>query len=242
MAKKKKRKKKTPDAAPSEKARDQSARAARKAAARRERERQMRAYRRGRFLRRAAIGTLAVGAVAAIVVIVILNTRESGQRREEALAIAAQIGCQEVEEQPDEGRAHSDQPEPFSNVPATSGPHSASPLPSDVSVYEDPFDLSLEWRAVHNLEHGWVIMYYQPDGDDALGGEILSALTDLAEREEEVMLAPYPSLPQGESLVLTAWNRAQRCLVDGTADETVTVVEAFIDQFRNAGEAPEPAA
>ncbi len=242
MAKKKRKKRERRAAPPPQDTQKPSARSERKEAARRERERQIRLYRRRRLLKRAALVGLVLGAIAAIVIPLVLSARESSRRREEAQVIAGRIGCGDVEEQPDEGRAHSQQPQPFGSVPATSGSHSAQTLPSEISVYDDPFDLSLEWRAVHNLEHGWVFMYYQPEGDGALPQEIVDALADLAEAEDEVGLAPYPNLPEGENLVFVSWTRAQRCDVSGGADDVVTVAESYIDEFRNSGLAPESAA
>ncbi|HEX6208203.1 MAG TPA: DUF3105 domain-containing protein, partial [Actinomycetota bacterium] len=142
----------------------------------------------------------------------------------------------------DEGAGHVDQPPQYQNVPATSGPHFTQWLPPGERVYDVPFDPAFEFRAVHNLEHGYIIMYYEQDGERALDPGIVEDLQTLARSQPKVMIAPYPNLQEDENLVLVAWNRAQRCDVSGaSAGDVREVAEYFMDQFRgNGGEAPEP--
>ena len=240
MAKKKKRKKR-PSAGPGPQQEGQrtSARAERKEAARLERERRIRAIRRRRYLRRGIIGLVVLGAIGGITAFVLINNARESERREEAAALASTVGCQPANEDvPDEGAAHVPQPQPYQNVPASSGPHNASPLPPDVGFYDQPFDPTFEFRAVHNLEHGYVLMYYEQEGDNALPDDVAGDLRGLAESEEEVIMAPYPNLQEDENLVLVAWNTEQRCDVEGDAGDVRAVAGSFIDTYRN-GPAPE---
>jgi hypothetical protein len=161
--------------------------------------------------------------------------------REDSTALAATVGCQPVNEDvPDEGVAHVPQPPTNQNVPASSGPHNPSPLPPDIGFYDQPFDPTFEFRAVHNLEHGYVLIYYEQESENALPDEVVGELRDLAESEEEVIMAPYPNLKEDENLVLIAWTTEQRCDVEGETDDVRAVAESFIDTYRN-GPAPEPA-
>lgn len=242
MAKKKKRKRRSaPRAAPDQQGQQTSARAERKEAARLERERRIRAIRRRRILRRAGIIGLVLAVVGGVTAFVLVQNAQESERREEAEAIATSIGCSPVDESvPDEGAAHVQQPPTYQNVPASSGSHSPAPLPAEVSVYDQPFDPTFEFRAVHNLEHGYVLMYYRQGGDGALSEDAVGELRGLAEAEEEVIMAPYPSFPGEENLVLVAWNTEQRCQVDGDPGDVRTVAESFIDAYRN-GPAPESA-
>lgn len=245
MAKKKKRKKRAPSSPAGTPDQPASNRAARKEAARRERERAIRAYKRRRLLRRSLIGGLVLALVAGGGVLIWSNVRQSSQAREEINALAEQVGCGDVEQAdgPDGTQFdHVEQPPQYETTPASYGPHFTGTLDPGVSVYDVPFDPAFEFRAVHNLEHGYVIMYYRQEGESALPENVLTRLTDLAERENEVILAPHPTLADDENLVLVAWNRIRRCDVTGEAGTVQDVAEGFIEEFRDGPAAPEPAA
>jgi hypothetical protein len=217
-----------------------SNRQARKEAARRERERRIKAARR-RVRRRRAIRAGIVLAVAAAVGGFVWYQVTADRRLEQAaLAAGERLGAGEVQEPPNLGRSHSP---PFvegeNGEPATSGAHT-DPLPPDPKVYDDPVP---EANAVHNLEHGYVLVYYQPEGEDRLPDDVRAALADFVEGEAEVLMAPYPQLNEGSSLALAAWNRLQMIGVpeDAAPDDAVTVTQYFVEQFRNST-APEAGA
>lgn len=245
MAKKRKRKKRAPSSpAPAQPA----DREARKEAAQREREKAIRSYRRGRLVKRVGIAALTLAVLGGGGFLVVNAMRSSAERDEQIAALATEIGCGPVLSDDggdlvDEGAGHVAQPPEYANVPATSGPHFGQWLPPGESVYDVPFDPAFEFRAVHNLEHGYVIMYYEQDGDGALDGDVLEELTSLARSQRKVIIAPYPNLQDDENLVLVAWNRAQRCDVSAaSAGDVVDVARFFIDEFREGPEAPEPTA
>lgn len=221
-----------------------AARAERKEAARRERERRIKAAKRRRLVRRATIWGSVVAIVGGIAGFIVYQNVQEGQRREQVLAIASGLGCGEPTRYPDRGQEHVPEPPEYQDVPATSGPHSASPLPPEVSVYDQPFDPTFEFRAVHNLEHGYVIMYYDQDEESGLDQGLVDRLADMARGEPKVFMAPHPGLGDDENLVLTAWRWAQRCDLGAGAetDDLDTVVEAFIERFREGQDAPEPQA
>lgn len=240
MAKKKRKKsQKKSVSRPSGGAPSTEARSERKEAARRERERRIKAAKRRRLVRRSISVGVVVALVAGITGFMLFRNAREGERREQLLAIASDVGCGEPTQEPDRGQQHVAEPPAYEDQPAASGPHSASPLPPEVSAYDVPFDPSFEFRAVHNLEHGYVIMYYT---QDQLGDEALDRLADLARGERKVMIAPHPNLPDGENLVLTAWRWTQRCDVGDGADlgDLETVAEGFIERFREGSDAPEP--
>lgn len=248
MAKKrKKRKKRTAIPAPTQAAEapeQRPARQSRKEEARRERERAIRAMRRREVLRRGlrwGVALLIIGLIAGYFV---WRNQQKQQFLEGADAAAERLGCGEIQELPSEGQRHVQAPPTYQTKPATSGDHSGSPLPGDVHVYDQPFDPSLEFRAVHNLEHAYVLIYYRQDGVGALPEDVGDALKGLAEDESKVILAPYPELPEGDSLALAAWTRLQTCpgMDTDDADDAVAVAKGFIQRFRGGGEAPEPGA
>lgn len=221
-----------------------SNRQARKEAARRERERRLKAARRRERTRRLVRWGIVLAVAAGVGVFVWAQVTADRRLEEAALAAGERLGAGEVLEPgsgiQDLGRSHSP---PFvegtGGLPATSGAHS-SPLQPPPQVFERQVP---EANAVHNLEHGYVIVYYQPDGPDALPEAIRQELAGLVESEDEVLMAPYPKLQDGQNLALAAWTRLQLFEVPDDADpeEAVTVTEYFIDQFRNTI-APEAAA
>jgi hypothetical protein len=128
-------------------------------------------------------------------------------------------------------------PYTYDQHPPTSGYHAPAPLPADPHVYSSPVQ---ETAAVHNLEHGYVWIYYQPSGNDALPADVVSSLGQYASSQVKVKMAPYPQLDAGRSLALAAWNRLQQCPAKVTSDQASVLVRSFVDQFRGDGDAPEP--
>jgi hypothetical protein len=195
-------------------------------------------------LRKAVRWAGAIGVIGLGVGYFVYRGFQSSRFLSEADAAAARIGCGEIEDLPDEGRAHlqpGQQPS-FETKPAASGSHAGGPLPPEPQVYDAPFDTALEAQAVHNLEHGYVLIYYRQDGDGALSGRIVRDLEDLVNGETKVLLAPYPELPEQKSLAFVAWTKLQTCpqLTDG--DDTLKAAKGFIQRFRGGGDAPEPGA
>jgi hypothetical protein len=152
-------------------------------------------------------------------------------------------GCGPVQTFPSEGLEHAHEPPPrgWGTTPATSGVHSSSTYAGD-PVISRPVDPALELILVHNLEHAYVIVYYQPEGEAALPEEVLDRLAAIARLEEKVLVAPYPDLPVGTSLALVAWTRMQTCQAHAASDPdaVASLMRQFVDQFRGAGSAPEP--
>lgn len=132
------------------------------------------------------------------------------------------------------GEAHT-----YDQHPATSGPHDPSPLPDSPNVYTQPVP---ETKAVHNLEHAGILVYYRAEGDAALPTDVVDSLTQVVEGSKNTILAPYDGLPDGVSLALAAWNELQTCPGSITAAQADTVTQGFIDAFVCTGIAPEPKA
>lgn len=153
---------------------------------------------------------------------------------------AAAVRCGSIQELPSEGQAHIQEGAPIepASRPATSGPHYPSWLDPQARVIDQPIDEGLEGYAVHNLEHGYVFMYYR--AEDVPPGTV-EALAALARSEEKVMLARYGQLPPDAPLTLAAWQRLRTCSEAGDAADVTEVARDFIERFRGeAGVAPEP--
>ena len=137
------------------------------------------------------------------------------------------------------GGLHLQQGQPYSYTqhPATSGYHDPYPLPPQPRVYTTPVQ---ETNAVHTLEHGSVIMYYRPTGDQGgLSQEVVDRLAPIAQNNKASYLIPYPDLPQGTALAFTAWNKLLTCPEKVSPDQAATVAQGFIDAFACTNNAPE---
>ena len=169
---------------------------------------------------------------------VVSQELESRRVAQAAGRLAAQAGCTDVLEQPDAGGGHltAGQTTTYPRHPATSGIHDQSPLPPVPRVYDQPVP---ETKAVHNLEHGYVVMYYRQGGDDGLPRGVQTALSDLAEETSKVIMAPYPRLERGQALAFVAWDELQQCPSTVKSSLAVGLARSFIDRFRSGGRAPE---
>jgi hypothetical protein len=222
--------------------RGRSVRSERKDQARRAREAALRRLRRRRALQRAAwIGALGAASLAAF----LLLTRVGAPKPipKAALAAASAAGCGDVQtpaaSAPGGLHLAPGQSYTYSDHPATSGYHDPTPLPGDQHVYDSPVP---ETRAVHNLEHAYVVIYYRDQGADALPGDVVARLASLAKAQTKVIMAPYEQLPAGTSLAIAAWNKLWECPATVTADQARSIASGFIQAYRGTSNAPEPRA
>ena len=178
--------------------------------------------------------------IAALAYLLLIRARGPGEIPAEAMRAAEAAGCDPLEQpvEPDPSRTHLAPGEAFDypDPPATVGPHDPSPLPADPHVYEDPVS---ETRAVHNLEHAYVLVSYRPTEDGGPSADAIAALETLARDEDRVLMAPYPNLPEGQGLALLAWNTRWMCPSTVTAGQAVTIAGGFVDAFRGTTVAPE---
>jgi hypothetical protein len=131
-----------------------------------------------------------------------------------------------VEEMPDEGRDHV--PEgtqvDYESDPPTSGPHYASWAPPD--LYRDVVPDEL---LVHNLEHGHVVIYYNPSQISNESATKISELTNEYDGQWDAVLAvPRPEMDN--ELTLTAWTYKMEL---EQYDEEL--IDAFVDAYRGKG-------
>lgn len=123
-----------------------------------------------------------------------------------------------VERPPNRGRGHVASPTYETPTP-TSGKHSAE-APTCAS-YGEPIEPGL---AVHALEHGTVIVWYQADR----AADLRPALDDMTQEwDSHVLVAPNPDIES--PIVAAAWNRLGRYNVAGEE------VRRFIDTYRKRG-------
>lgn len=239
--------------------------AERKEQARREREE---LQRRMASKRRARTVGIAAGAVVIAAVVAATTLLPSGgdfpepQRLLQRAGAAAQdAGCEEVAttpdyNPPDQDRSHLGEGaapplSTYATTPPASGPHADVPLPAGVYDSLTTEDL---YRAIHSLEHGASIVWYEPTAPAnriaQLTGFYDRRVQDAPVGQDRVIVAPYDFpgdaagiLPEGTQMAVVAWHRLRLC-----ASVDLAVAFDFTSQYSSpttedreyAGDAPEP--
>ncbi|MBI2874264.1 MAG: DUF3105 domain-containing protein [Firmicutes bacterium] len=127
---------------------------------------------------------------------------------------------------PDEGSEHIDIPQKvtYQTDPPTSGPHYSGVVRPGFHT-----ETALPELLVHNLEHGNIVIYYDPEGASE---ETLKSLRELADRYrgtfDGVVVVPHTD-PQNP-IILTAWRHMLRLPAWDPKQ-----VDAFIDAYRGRG-------
>lgn len=133
---------------------------------------------------------------------------------------------------PEEGRDHVNPPATlaYKTDPPTSGPHYPNWAPP--GFYTDPQPAPL---LVHSLEHGNIVIYYDPERTPASVKDRLRQLADQTNRASRsggmwdgIVVVPRPD-PQHQ-VILTAWRRMLR-LTEWNEQQA----QAFIDAHRGRG-------
>ena len=83
----------------------------------------------------------------------------------------------------------------YNSFPPTSGPH--HPIPAPFGVYDEPVE---QFRLVHNLEHGGLVIQYGPRVPRQEVDELLEWYRD---DPNGIVVAPLPAL--GNKIALAAW-------------------------------------
>ncbi|EIV93968.1 DUF3105 domain-containing protein [Frankia sp. QA3] len=147
-----------------------------------------------------------------------------------ASAAAAAAGCTGTVNDASQGSAHVGTTVNYKASPPSSGSHNPDPLPDGIPFYNPASGISVE-RAVHSLEHGFVVGWY----DKSLPAAQVEKLRSLAANAGPRFIGvPWTrsAFPDGKHFVLTAWDRTQRCT---TVSEDV--ITDFVDKYAN----PDPA-
>lgn len=164
-------------------------------------------------------GVLLIGAV--VVVVVVLFAGGGGGR----------VG----ERQVDQGGGHIADGTiggPYSSSPATSGEHWNNPANWGVYTLAAP---AIESQVIHNLEHGGIVIWYQPA---LTSEEDITTLTNWTEQQVrsakfKVILSPWTGADFGHPIAVTAWDWL---LYLDTAD--TGQIRAFLDDHYQ--QSPEP--
>ena len=121
-------------------------------------------------------------------------------------------------------------PKEWNSFPPTSGPHFGQWV--IWGEYDEPVRLA---QAVHNLEHGGIVMYY---GSDVPAEEVAQLRNFYRSDPAGMLLSPLPRL--GDKIALTAWyapTEGDEVLVDesqGILAECTDFDENAFEEFRDA--------
>lgn len=179
-----------------------------------------------------AIAVVVIGLVAALVI-------SDRQAAEGPVGVAAsEAGCTDVEtaeamgaEHIEEGTPHED----YNTIPPTSGPHYA--IPSDTGFFTAPIEPE---RVVHNLEHGMIVIWYNPEAPETVKDNIEALVEQVP---SATVATPYEGLDK--NFYLTAWTKTPSDDEDspGTGHYLGcdAVAQEVVDDFRRdyQGKGPE---
>ncbi len=138
------------------------------------------------------------------------------------IATLREAGCS-YENPKSQGRNHVPALPPSykpNSVPRSSGPHA-----NDTLIYGFYTEVVPELNAIHNLEHGAVLIWLGPRVPQATVNQINELYT---EDPNGLIVARHPRL--GDDIALVAWTRVARCQ---RYDEDA--FRAFIEAFRGKG-------
>ncbi len=142
------------------------------------------------------------------------------------------IGLRQV----DDGRSHIQEGVaggPYHSIPATSGPHwSSADSPGPWGVYPTA---QPQERMLHNMEHGGIVIWYEPSRLDAVGVTALRTWVQqqITTAQFKVILTPWSGPDFGHPVAVTAWDWL--LYLDTTNTDSV---RAFVDAHYD--KAPEP--
>jgi cytoskeletal protein RodZ len=177
--------------------------------------------------RRRTMGVLAVCVVVALIIIGVAgytvwqdnkdSEAAAAQSFDELGQSAKQAGCVPATEHEATGSGdHVTSGVDYETTPPDSGPHNPSTAPADVHFYDvgERPDVEL---LVHNLEHGWTIVWY--DETVADDDQQMKALQTAADKLDQagndpranVIIAPWTSddgdpIPDGKHIAFTHWS------------------------------------
>lgn len=204
---------------------------------------QRKEHRAARARRLLMIGLVIAVVLAGIGVVVanqIAERNAVAERAENAAARLDELGCTEVMQTEDFGGGQhipgaalaQNSPETiYQNRPASAGPHIGSVAAS--GVYDETID---ERLVVHNLEHGYVGFWWDPDADQETIDAVKSFVEENRDEFPKLIAAPYNTdLPDEQAVTTVAWTFRQEC---EQFDPDVALT--FMDQhYGLAGVAPE---
>lgn len=192
-------------------------------------------------------GIVVVGAVLIAVPTVKMLSNDSPEPAPAAQrpANAGPASCGEVLVDPSSGvNDHVTGKAEYPTSPPSSGKHFAAPVAVNERGFYTPRDAPRLEELVHNLEHGYTIVWYLPTLDTASVDELKALAGELRNTPEtrKFIAAPWDEdrgrLPAGQTVAISHWGASQgyRQYCDGFSGDAV---EKFLDAHPTS-DSPEP--
>jgi len=163
------------------------------------------------------------------------NTGENADVALRAVGLAADAaGCDAAKEEPIPKEAEDDAVKhtpkngdrvEYAIAPPSSGRHNPTPLPVGAKKFYSREDNPASEQAVHNLEHGYVVVWYDNKATDAQI-DVLKKAADSAEGKFLIVPWGRQDFPDNKHIVLTSWAQKQAC-----SEVSGAVMQDFIDNF-----------
>ena len=163
----------------------------------------------------AVAGLVVSGLVGGGVMNIVQDRRAVAARQEAVAAKLDDLGCTEIEELPIGNTAHFSGPELAANPPEVAYPDRPAaggrmtPGTAEAGIYEEPVD---ERYLVHNLEHGYVNVYHDPDAADEDVQRLRELVREQLDKYPNVIVAPYTEpMPDEANFAVLSWGKRQMC-------------------------------
>lgn len=127
----------------------------------------------------------------------------------------------DVDEESDSGQDHVTTAT-YRVDPPAGGDH--DPIPADAGTYTEANAPPLP-QLVHSLEHGFVILWHQPDAPSEVTDAVSAAQDQFP---DDVLVVPHSSLEV--PVAATAWHKRLLC-----ADPEPQTLTQFVEEYRNEG-------
>lgn len=189
---------------------------------------------------------VAGGILAAAIIPIINESRATSRPYSEYGVAASAAECDAATDDPVTSSTHVDAGTrvTYTTVPPSTGDHWATPAQIAGRAFYTAADAPPMEQLVHNLEHGYTIVWY----DSSLSDEELATLEDLADRvrndadRRKFIISAwdesYGAFPEGKHVALSHWSRdaGHRQLCGKVSGE---VIDQFMKQFPFT-DSPEP--
>lgn len=164
--------------------------------------------------------------VIALVVIVLVATLVIQNRDESGGNLPSvgrgEAGCTEIEEHDIEGQEHVDVTPQYQTNPPTSGNHLQTP--ASPGFFDEAVDPG---AVVHNMEHGQIIFWYDPEAPP----DVIDAIEAAVDQQFDASLAiPWDEIESPYNFAMTAWGASQHC-----REVSQSVVDAFREEYQGRG-------
>ena len=146
---------------------------------------------------------------------------------------AADAGCDEVkaEDEKKVSANHVAGQVAYPNPPS-SGNHNGTPAPGNIRFYARDDDRAPE-QLVHNLEHGYVVVWYDDDLPQADVDQLQALSRTISDDHRKFIVAPWRrgKFEGSKDVVMASWARQQHC-----AKLSGSAVEAFTKDYDFKGD------